>query len=168
MEWIQFTGSWRVFNDQVEKDVREAVREVLSNNKGVLTGGATGVDYFAMDEALKNDPTGKSLLVVIPAYLYDYVHDYQKNWLQAPIVKDDIDKMADILYRFKALNPEGLIEMPYKEITQEHYDFRSKVELGYAKGLYTFHVNNSYGTQYTIDLAKMEGVPHLLDKKYTI
>ncbi len=61
MKWILFTGTWRLTNPQVEADVRLAVREVIGRGEGVLTGGATGVDYFAMDEAMKLKPDGSHL-----------------------------------------------------------------------------------------------------------
>lgn len=56
MKWILFTGTWRLTSDEVEKDVREAAREVIARGDGVLTGGATGVDYFAMNEVLNTTP----------------------------------------------------------------------------------------------------------------
>ena len=57
MKWILFTGTWRLTNSDVEQDVRKAAREVIERGDGVLTGGATGVDYFAMDEVIKHNPT---------------------------------------------------------------------------------------------------------------
>lgn len=57
MEWIIFTGTWRLTNEEVERDVRESVREVLSRGDGISTGGALGVDLFCMDEVLKINPT---------------------------------------------------------------------------------------------------------------
>ena len=42
------------------------MREVLARGDGGITGGATGVDYFVMDEAMKIDATAARLLVIIP------------------------------------------------------------------------------------------------------
>ena len=53
MKWILFTGTWRLTNSEVEEDVRVAAREVRSRGDGIITGGATGGVYFAMDEAMK-------------------------------------------------------------------------------------------------------------------
>ena len=39
MKWIIFTGTWRLTNDEVESDVRAAVREVLLAGNGIVTGG---------------------------------------------------------------------------------------------------------------------------------
>lgn len=42
MKWILFTGTWRLTNEEVEKDVRTAAREVIARGDGVLTGGQRG------------------------------------------------------------------------------------------------------------------------------
>lgn len=49
MKWILFTGTWRLTNEEVEKDVCKAAREVIERGDGIVTGGATGVDYFAIE-----------------------------------------------------------------------------------------------------------------------
>ena len=54
-------------------------------------GGATGVDYFCMDECVKNDYVNK-LRVCIPSDLDHYISDYYKNWCQAPITEKDISE----------------------------------------------------------------------------
>lgn len=39
MKWILFTGTWRLTNSDVERDVRKVAREVIARGDGVLTGG---------------------------------------------------------------------------------------------------------------------------------
>lgn len=39
MKWILFTGTWRLTNQEVESDVREAAREVLARGDAIVTGG---------------------------------------------------------------------------------------------------------------------------------
>jgi hypothetical protein len=168
MKWILFTGTWRLTNKEVENDVRQAVRDVLARGDGVLTGGATGVDYFAMDEALKISPDAKNLMVIIPARLESYIHDYYTNWCQEPITKNDIEKLAEILKKIKNTNPANLIEMPYDIITQEHYNLRHNEEVKLSNEVYAFQVNESTGTQDTIDKAKKAGLPITLHREYNI
>lgn len=168
MKWILFTGTWRLTNKQVEEDVRQAVREVLARGDGVLTGGATGVDYFAMDEALKIQPDAKNLMVIIPAQLESYIHDYNTNWCQEPITKKDIENLAEVLHKIKKADPAHLIEMPYNVITQEHYNLRHDEEVKLSHEVYAFQVNDSTGTQDTLDKAKKSGLLITLHKKYKI
>lgn len=168
MKWILFTGTWKLTNKDVENDVRQAVRSVIERGDGVLTGGATGVDYFAMDEVLKIDPQVTHLRVIIPARLDSYIHDYFMNWCHEPIIKEDIDKLAALLKKIKKANPTALLEMPYETITQEHYNLRHDQEVMYSDEVYAFQVNDSTGTQDTIDKSAKAGLPITNHKKYNI
>ena len=168
MKWILFTGTWRLTDSRIENDVRQATRDVLSRGDGIVTGGATGVDYFAMDEAFKIDPTCANLKVIIPAHLESYVKDYYANWCHTPITTNDIAKLASLLEKIKAAAPEHLVEMPYDIITQEHYNLRHNEEVKISDEVYAFQVNKSTGTQDTIDKAKASGLAISLHKEYTI
>jgi hypothetical protein len=168
MKWILFTGTWRLTNDQVESDVREAARDVLLRGDGIVTGGATGVDYVAMDEAMLIDPSASRLVVIIPANLESYIHDYYTNWCMEPVTKETIDALAALLQKIKATNPAALVEMPYDSITQDHYNLRHSEEVARSNAVYAFQVNESPGTQDTIDKAITAGLPIELHKKYSI
>lgn len=169
MKWIIFTGTWRITNDEVEVDVRTAVREALSLGNGIVTGGATGVDYFCMDEVLKLGQENK-MRVIIPAKLDKYISDYYKNWMTDPITKIDIEKLEVTLKDFQKKNPSGLLEIYHsgEDITQDDYDNRHDEEVVYSDEVYAFQVNNSTGTQDTIDKAKASGLKISSHKKYTI
>jgi hypothetical protein len=168
MKWILFTGTWRLTNQEVEKDVRSVAREVIKGGDGIVTGGTTGVDYFAMDEAMKIDPAASHLRVVIPANLKSYCFDYHTNWCTAPVTADSINDLEVLLRKIQAANPDALIEMPYDIITQEHYNLRHNEEVAISDEVYAFQVNNSTGTQDTIDKAGNAGLPVTLHKKYFI
>lgn len=168
MKWILFTGTWKLTNKEVEEDVRSAVHNVLSRGDGIVTGGATGVDYFAMEECMQLYPDGARLKVIIPAVLKSYVVDYRTNWCVNPVTQDTITELQDLLERIKNTNPESLVEMPNDIITQEHYNLRHDEEVKISDEVYAFQVNNSTGTQDTIDKAIKSGLPISLHKKYTI
>jgi hypothetical protein len=101
MKWILFTGTWRLTNSEVERDVREAARNVLLQGDGIVTGGAAGVDYFAMDEAFKLSPDASLLKVVIPTNLSNYIHDYRTNWCQMPVTSESISALELLLTKLK-------------------------------------------------------------------
>lgn len=168
MKWILFTGTWRLTNEEVEKDVRADVREVLARGDGIVTGGATGVDYFAMDEVMMLFPDASRLRVVIPATLDHYVYDYHPNWCQEPVTKEIINALENILLKIKAADASALIEMPNTIITQDHYDLRHNEEVKISDEVHAFQVNNSTGTQDTINKASASGLPISLHKKYVI
>lgn len=122
-----------------------------------------------MSEALLINPNGNRLKVIIPTHLENYIHDYHTNWLTFPVTSDNIDMLEKVLIQLKEVQPEHLIEMKNDhEITQENYDLRHNEEVKISDEVYAFQVNNSTGTQDTIDKARIAGLPISLHKKYTI
>lgn len=168
MKWALFTGTWRLTNKEVEEDVRQATREVLERGDGIVTGGATGVDYFAMDEAMRLFPNASRLKVIIPAQFKSYIYDYYTNWCSDPVTKETIDDLEKLLQKIKDTRPSALVEMNNNIITQDHYDLRHDEEVKISDEVYAFQVNGSTGTQDTIDKAIKSGLPITLHKKYTI
>ena len=57
---------------------------------------------------------------------------------------------------------------PEYDITQEHYDFRHDEEVAISDEVCAFQVNNSIGTQDTINKAQTAGLKIALHKKYNI
>ena len=47
-------------SDQVEQDVRQVVQQIIRHGDGIA-GGALNVDWFAVDEALKHDPSARQV-----------------------------------------------------------------------------------------------------------
>lgn len=168
MKWVLFTGTWKLTNQQVEDDVREAIRQILSRGDGIVTGGAIGVDYFAMDEVMKLYPDASRLKVIIPAFLKNYIYDYRTNWCTPPVTTEIIDSVEMLLQKIKNANQDALIEMPNRVITQDHYNLRHDEEVKISDEVYAFQVNNSTGTQDTIDKASSRGLPITFYKNYII
>jgi hypothetical protein len=170
MKWVIFTGTWSLTNKEVEHDVRAAVREVFARGDGLVTGGATGVDYFAMDEWLKLDPACTRIRVFIPARLSHFIADYYKNWKHDPITDGDIDNLHRVLAYILESNPAAKLEMrkDVGDITQADYDLRHNEVVTFSDEVYAFQVNNSAGTSDTIQKAQAAGLPVTLHKKYVI
>ncbi len=168
MKWIIFTGTWRLTNKEVEDDVRNAVRECISNGHGIITGGALGVDYFCMDEVLKINKECTNLRVILPAKLDIYTKHFYNALVDGKITKEDFSKLENTLRTIQNNNPTSLLEMHFKTISMEEYFARDAEEVKYGDEVYAFQVNNSVGTQDTIDKATEAGVPVTLHKKYTI
>lgn len=170
MKWIIFTGTWRLTNKEVENDVRLAARRVFENGDGLVTGGATGVDYFAMDEFLKLNPECTRIRIFIPARLHHFIDDYRKNWKHSPINDADIDNLDYILKLIKERNPSSVFEVRKEsgDITQDEYDLRHNEEVTFSDEVHAFQVNNSTGTSDTINKAMDAGLPITLHKKYII
>lgn len=170
MKWVIFTGTWRLTNRDVENDVRVAARQIFENGDGLVTGGATGVDYFAMDEFIKLNPDCTRIRIFIPARLPHFIADYRKNWKHAPITDSDIDNLDHLLNLIKQRNPSAIFEVRKDsgDITQSEYDIRHDEEVTFADEVYAFQVNNSSGTTDTINKARKAGLPIALHKSYKI
>ncbi len=170
MKWILCTGTWRLTNKEIEKDVRNAARTIYENGDGLVTGGATGVDYFATDEFIKLNPDCTRIRIFIPARLPHFISDYRKNWKHAPVDDIDIDNLEHLLKLIKERNPASVYEVRKDsgDITQAEYDLRHNEEVTFSDEVYAFHVNHSTGTSDTINKAQYAGLPIAIHKKYTI
>lgn len=170
MKWVLFTGTWRLTNSDVENDVRAAVREVFKSGKGIVTGGATGVDYFAIDELVRLNSDCTRIRIFIPAKLEHFISDYRKNWKEAPITDDAIDALQRLLIEIQTKNPAAILEAGKSagDITQEDYDARHNEEVTFSDEVYAFRVNESSGTGDTIMKATASGLPITLYKRYII
>ncbi len=135
-----------------------------------MTGGATGVDFFAMDEFLKLNPDCTRTRVFIPARLEHFIADYRKNWKHAPITDTDIDNLAYVLKLIKTRNPSAVFEVRKDggDISQNDYDLRHNEEVTFSDEVYAFRVNDSAGTSDTMKKAKAAGLPITLYKQYKI
>ncbi|MFA6602046.1 MAG: hypothetical protein WCT02_04285 [Candidatus Paceibacterota bacterium] len=170
MKWIIVTGTWRLTNKEVENDVRLAARKIFEDGNGLVTGGATGVDYFAVDEFLKLNPDCTRIRIFIPARFEHYIADYRKNWKSVPITDSDIDNLNNLLTLIKARNPSAVFEVRKDsgDISQAEYDLRHNDEVAFSDEVYAFKVNDSHGTSDTVEKAKDAGLPISLYKTYDI
>lgn len=163
--WFGISGTWRTTNGVVENDVRSAVREITSRGDGVITGGALGVDYIAIDEALKSYPDATKLKVVIPASFDSYI-EHLKAWASGydtgdpAITKAEADLLIDQLTKMRRANPAAIVEASSaaaEDIRKDAYFARNTVIAQLLDELLAFQVNNSAGTQDTIDKARALG-----------
>lgn len=146
MKWILFTGTWHLCTPEITKDVRAKAHEVLERGDGIVTGGATGVDYEAMMEALDFDPAGSRLQVCLPTNIENYSRDYHHNWIKDYVTPEVVDALIECLYKLEEACPEHVHALPYDaEISQDHYDERHGVEVRLADEVYAFHANGSHG-----------------------
>jgi len=157
MKWIAISGS-RTTNTEVEKDVHEFVQNTIQQGNGIVTGGALGVDYFATDEDLKLEPGAAHIKVFLPATLDRYAIHYRKRADEGVITHEQAEQLIAQLTELKNRNPEALIEDTRNEIVDITNYFNRNTEIVNASDeLAAFQVNESKGTQDTIDKARAQG-----------
>lgn len=158
-KWVAISGSWRKTNKKIEDDVRKTVRKVLSSRKGIIVGGALSVDYFATDEAIKNDPSCRSLKIYLPTTLAIYVKHNRKRAREGLFTNKQAEDLIKQLNHVKIKNTSSIIENKQnKTVSPEEYYERNSEIVNASDELIAFHVNNSAGVQNTIDKAKSAGM----------
>jgi hypothetical protein len=160
MKWVAISGSWRKMNNELEKDIRNTVREIISRGDGIITGGALNVDFIATDEILKLDPTAKRIKIFLPATLDIFAAHYRKRAKEGLITEKQAESLIIQLSKIRETNSLSLIENKDNQIIdKDAYHQRNSAVIEVADELVAFHVNASAGTKDTIDKAKKKGIP---------
>ena len=160
MKWIAISGSWRNTNKKIERDVRSVIRKIIAEGNGIVAGGALGVDYFATDEAMKVDPFCKKIKIFLPAKLEIFAKHFFKRAKEGVITQKQAKDLINQLTRLKKTNPKALIEnKEHTTINKEAYYARILKIITASDELIAFHVNQSEGTQYTINQAGKKKIP---------
>lgn len=168
MKWVAIAGSWRNTNAEVEADVRREVSKIFQAGNGIVTGGALGVDFYATDEALKLDGTRKQIRIFLPTTLERYAKHYQKRAEEGVITLEQAEALINQLQTVKNLVPDCIVENIFNEILDQKAYFERITEIiNVADELIAFQVNNSEGTQDTINKAENKGIP-VLKYSYTV
>lgn len=158
-QWIGISGSWRISNPQIEKDVRTKVAEILRNGNGIITGGALHVDYQVTDEVLKRNKE-QQLKIFLPTTLPVYAAYYRKRASEGIITSKQAEDLIAELQTFQQRNPNGCIEnLDAAEVSTETYYKRNSSIVDASDALIVFQVNGSAGTQDAIDKAHRKGIP---------
>lgn len=160
MKWVAIAGGWRKSNQQVEDDVRKIVREIIQRGVGIVSGGALRVDYFALDEALKSNPSATQIKIFLPCSLEKYAVHYRMRAHEGVITHELAEQLIEQLTRLKKVNPDALIENKNNTVVDKeaYYERITKI-VDASDELVAFHVNKSEGTQDTITKAEKKGIP---------
>lgn len=159
MKWIAIAGGWRKINQQVSDDVRRTVRDIIQSGDGIISGGALGVDFIATDEALKLNTTATQIRIFLPVTLERYIIHYRKRADEGVITHEQAELLIEQLIKLKSANPNALIENTDNEtVGKEAYFERITQIVAEADELVAFHINQTEGTQNTINKAEKRGV----------
>ena len=125
----------------------------------MVSGGALGVDYCAVDEAMKSDPEAKRIKVFLPTTLSEYARHYRRRAKERAITADEAETLIAQLKKLKRANPAVLIENPRNgAVNEAAYFERNTAILDASDSLVAFHVNESPGTRDAIEKARKRGM----------
>jgi hypothetical protein len=155
--WVGVSGSWRYAPPGLRDAVQREVAAVLAAGKGIVTGGALGVDYWATQTALDIDP--QRLKVILPTSLATYAAHYRRRAGEGVI---STQQAEDLISQLEAVSQAGgLVEHPDRPqvVDVATYYLRNQDVVDVASELLAFQVNASSGTQDTVDKARLKGMP---------
>jgi len=166
MKWFGISGSWRKTNREIEKNVRLIVREIMARGDGIVSGGALGVDHFALDEAMKKDPAAERIRIFLPTTLEVYAGHYRRHALLGSIKRERAEELINQLIRLKKINPDALIEDPDEDFGEEtkkrKYYERNSAVIDASDELVAFLVrtreSEGGGTRDAVRKAKAKGI----------
>ncbi len=156
MKWTAIAGSWRQTNLDIESKVRDEVRSLLVLGNGIVSGGALGVDFFATDEALQTGIDASRLKIIIPSPLAIYSAHYLQRASERVITHGQAESLILQLETVKSMG--CLVEGTAQIIDKEAYFNRITQIIDLADELVAFHINNTEGTQDTINKARNKGI----------
>jgi len=165
MKWIGISGSWREKSDEIETKVKNTVREIMERGDGVISGGALGVDFVVVDEALKYDPHAERIKVFLPTTLQMSATHYRKHASWGTITDNEAERLIRQLEYLKRVNPKALIEkldVEFNEETQkEHYYGRNQDIVNSSDEFIAFRArtkeSEESGTADAVEKAKKKG-----------
>ena len=167
MKWIGISGSWRKINKEIEKKLRNIVREIIQRGDGIVSGGALRADFITLNEALKHDPKAERIKVFLPTTFEVYTAHYRKHAKLGTITSDQAENLIEQLTRLKQINSEALIENPDTNFTEETkkrmYYARNSTIVDTSDELVAFRVKTKkgegMGVADTIEKAQRKGIP---------
>lgn len=168
MKWYAISGSWRTIDEKVKEDVEKIVKEIISNNNGILTGGALGVDYIATQTVLDLGDLKRQLKVYLPISLEKFCEYYHDRAKKGIITEEQSNQIVSQLKRIKEESPFSILDdWGYKKVNKTSYYGRNTRIIEDCDELYAFQVNDSKGIQDAINKAKKKGKTAHLKKYYT-
>ncbi len=133
----------------------------MAAGDGIVVGGALGVDFVATLEALKHDPDATRIRIIIPTSLDRYqeyfLRQLQNTRSKGDVTPDNIKALFDVLGRAKSMG--RLTELDHDRANKESFHDRNLKIVDNANLVFAYRVNNSTGTQNTIDHARRASVP---------
>lgn len=79
MQWIGITGSWRNTPAKLQIDLAKTISQIISRGYGLVTGGALGVDYLAVEQWLSQKADLGKLKIFLPTDAKIYFKHYRNR-----------------------------------------------------------------------------------------
>ncbi len=95
MRWYAISGTWKLTNEKVQREVREKVQKILEAGNGIVTGGALGVDYYATQAVLDFGDVPRQLKLCLPIKVKDFCNHYLNRANEGVITQSQAKEIVD-------------------------------------------------------------------------
>ncbi len=168
LDYVAISGSWRSTSSIIRDDVTFAVQDCITRGRGIVTGGALGVDFFATQYMLQHGQVPSSLVIIIPARLDAYIEHYRKRALQGVIRRRSANALEAQLCAVAHSEIGRLVELPGDVVSQRTYFARNSQVLALASELFAFQLDDSPGTADTVEKALEAQLPTVVRRYKSI
>ena len=159
VSWTLVCGTWKTTDESVLREVRQAVRDLLTSGSGIITGGALGVDLAAAEESLRRFPDGSRLRIVIPTPFRKYCEHYRQRAEEGVITDLLAEELITVLEALRKVAPDNLYELAHTTVDKTAYWDRIRECVTMADSVLAFSVGGSAGTAETIAQAHVRKLP---------
>jgi hypothetical protein len=164
--FIGISGSWRTFDDHVVDNTKSFVRKVLSRGDFIISGGALGVDYFVVEEAIRFNCSHR-LKIFLPIPMDLFLKHYEKKEKEGVIDKYQAKAIISQLTKLKTKYPDSIIDSTkYTVANEESYLARNTTIINNCNALACFQVNDSQGVEDAMQKALKQSKPVYVKKFY--
>lgn len=158
MEWLAVVGS-RYTTPKMRRDIGRYVTQKIADGYGIVSGGGTGVDTYAVQIALELEIDPRRVRVFLPATVDRYSDELRQRALEGKCKSDDAEETIRQLHSL-ASHTLGTVLYPedVETIDARAFHARNRRIVSYADELVAFRLGQSRGTTYSIDRARQKGI----------
>ena len=159
MKWLGVVGT-REVNDTIRRDIEQFVGQKITEGGGIVTGGATGADHEAARLAYEHGLEAARFRIFLPVELELYCQALYDRAAVGKCHQDDAIATVALLRDIAKHRPGVLRDATeFSEVNAESFHARNCQIVTLADELVAFRVNDSPGTTFTIDQARVKGIP---------
>lgn len=159
MKWLAVIGS-RYVTPEMRRDIGRYVTQKVADGYGIVSGGGTGTDTYAVRMALEAGIDTSRVKLFLPGSVEKYSDELRRRALQGKCEGNDAEETICQL-RSLVGDASNTLVCPAKAemIDARAFHARNRRIVSYADELVAFRLGQSRGTTYSIERARQKGIP---------
>jgi len=159
MKWLAVVGS-RYVTPEMRRDIKRYVTQKVADGYGIVSGGGTGTDTYAVRMALEAGIDISRVKLFLPGSVEKYSDELRRRALEGKCKSDDAEETIRQLHSL-ASNTLDILFYPgdIETIDARAFHARNRRIVSCADELVAFRLGQSKGTTYSIERARQKGIP---------